>query len=152
MDIGSYRDLHRHRMMTRNARHSRHHGFATPVELVEVGLATPFTPPSNAPQLFESWNRWTATWLSMVAAGLPNEVLPVAEFRQLFWEAELRTVSQGHPDYRIEQEKYRLIKEKFPRLPVICWWIQTTTRSRAKGNEERIPKREADHGGASKKR
>ena len=38
-------------------------------------------------------------------------------FRQLFWEAELRTVSQGHPDYRfIEQEKYRLVKEKFPLL------------------------------------
>src|SRR5207247_9790987 len=40
-----------------------------------------------------------------------------SDLRQLFWEAELRTVSQGHPDYRfIEQEKYRLVKEKFPLL------------------------------------
>jgi len=37
--------------------------------------------------------------------------------REFFWETELRTISQGHPDYRfIEQEKFRLFKKEFPRI------------------------------------
>ena len=70
----------------------------------------------NADQLFRK--------LEPIDRDLAQYVVPLAyrmrfyqwqNFRQLFWETELRTVSQGHPDYRfIEQEKYRLVKEKFP--------------------------------------
>ena len=118
MDIGSYRDLHRHRMMTQERQtFSTHHGFATPAELDQAGLAAPFE---------EALERATALFrkLEPVDRDLAQYVVPLAyrmrfyqwqNFRQLFWEAELRTVSQGHPDYRfIEQEKYRLVKEKFP--------------------------------------
>jgi hypothetical protein len=35
--------------------------------------------------------------------------------RAFFWEAELRTTAQGHPDYRrIEQEKVRQIQRIYP--------------------------------------
>ena len=35
--------------------------------------------------------------------------------RAFFWEAELRTTAQGHPDYRkIEQEKARQIQKIYP--------------------------------------
>src|SRR5947199_9897696 len=43
MDIGSYRDLHRHRMMTQERqRFSTLHGYTVPVELQQCDLADPF--------------------------------------------------------------------------------------------------------------
>jgi len=42
-------------------------------------------------------------------------------FRAFFWEAELRTIGQGHPDYRkIEHEKIRLIQ---PIYPLLCKYL-----------------------------
>src|SRR5262249_23479238 len=43
MDIGSYRDLHRHRMMTQERQSfSTFHGYSVPPELQQAGLAAPF--------------------------------------------------------------------------------------------------------------
>jgi thymidylate synthase ThyX len=146
MDIGSYRDLHRHRMMTQERQlFSTHHGFATPVELTEAGLAAPFEEAiARAAQLFQK--------LEPVDRDLAQYAVPLAcrmrfyqwqNFRQLFWETELRTVSQGHPDYRfIEQEKYRLIREKFP---LIASYMLVDTKDYAiarRGTEERILEKE----------
>jgi hypothetical protein len=62
-------------------------------------------------------NLWIAIWRNMrshwdIACGFYQW----QNFRQLFWEAELRTISQGHPDYRfIEQEKVSIgSKSVFP--------------------------------------
>jgi len=146
MDIGSYRDLHRHRMMTQERQtFSTHHGFATPVELVEAGLAAPFNAAiERAAQLFRK--------LVSVDRDLAQYVVPLAcrmrfyqwqNFRQLFWEAELRTVSQGHPDYRfIEQEKYRLIKEKFPLIASYMLVDSNDYAIARRGTEERILEKE----------
>ena len=146
MDVGSYRDLHRHRMMTQERQtFSTHHGFATPVELVEAGLAAPFNAAiERAAQLFRK--------LESVDRDLAQYVVPLAcrlrfyqwqNFRQLFWEAELRTVSQGHPDYRfIEQEKYRLIKEKFPLIASYMLVDSNDYAIARRGTEERILEKE----------
>src|SRR5262245_58732433 len=118
MDIGSYRDLHRHRMMTQQRqRFSTVHGYNIPIEVEQAGLAVPFREAlDKADVLFRK--------LEPQDSELAQYAVPLAyrmrfcqwqNFRQLFWETELRTVSQGHPDYRfIEQEKYRRVKEKFP--------------------------------------
>jgi thymidylate synthase ThyX len=120
MDIGSYRDLHRHRMMTQERQaFSTFHGYNLPAELQQAGLAPRFEEAMQAAdRLFRR--------IEPVDRDLAQYVVPLAyrvrfyqwqNFRQLFWEAELRTASQGHPDYRlIELEKYRLVKEKFPLL------------------------------------
>jgi thymidylate synthase ThyX len=120
MDTGSYRDLHRHRMMTQERQtFSTFHGYATPVELQHAGLAARFEDAlEDADRAFRK--------LHTIDRDLAQYVVPLAyrvrfyqwqNFRQLFWETELRTISQGHPDYRfIEQEKYRLVKERFPLL------------------------------------
>jgi thymidylate synthase ThyX len=146
MDIGAYRDLHRHRMMTQERQmFSGHHGFSTPVEVTEAGLAAPFEEAiERAVLLFRK--------LEPVDRELAQYPVPLAcrmrfyqwqNFRQLFWEAELRTVSQGHPDYRfIEQEKYRLIREKFP---LIASYMLVDTQDYAiarRGTEERILEKE----------
>jgi len=64
-------------------------------------------------------------------------------FRQLFWETELRTVSQGHPEYRfIEREKYRRVQEKFP---LIASFMLVDTNEYAiarRGTEEQIVAKE----------
>ena len=60
-------------------------------------------------------------------------------FRQLFWETELRTVSQGHPDYRwIEQQKYKLVKEKFPLLASFILVDMNDYAIARRGTEEQI--------------
>lgn len=146
MDIGSYRDLHRHRMMTQERQtFSTHHGFSTPSELVQAGLDGPFE---------EALDRCRGLFsrLEEIDRDLAQYVVPLAyrvrffqwqNFRQLFWETELRTVSQGHPDYRaVEQEKYRLVRERFP---LIAGYMLVDTRDYAiarRGTEERIQEKE----------
>jgi thymidylate synthase ThyX len=146
MDIGSYRDLHRHRMMTQERqRFSTLHGYSVPVELEQAGQAGPFQ---------EALEKANHLFLKIEPhdAELAQYVVPLAyrmrfyqwqNFRQLFWETELRTVSQGHPDYRfIEQEKYRLVKEKFP---LIASFMLVDTNEYAvarRGTEEQIAAKE----------
>jgi len=146
MDIGSYRDLHRHRMMTQERqRFSTFHGYATPATLKEAGLASRFDEAmEKADALFQKMNR--------VDPELAQYAVPLAyrvrfyqwqNFRQLFWETELRTVSQGHPDYRvIEQEKYRLIEEKFPTLASFMLVDLNEYAIARRGTEEQIQAKE----------
>ena len=124
---------------------SAHHGFTTPVELMDAGLADRFEEAvERATRFFKK--------LEAVDRDLAQYTVPLAcrmrfyqwqNFRQLFWEAELRTISQGHPDYRfIELEKYRLVKEKFP---LIASYMQVDTQDYAiarRGTEERIQEKE----------
>jgi thymidylate synthase ThyX len=146
MDIGSYRDLHRHRMMTQERqRFSTLHGYSVPFELQQSGLTGQFEDSlENAHHLFRK--------IESHDPELAQYVVPLAyrmrfyqwqNFRQLFWETELRTVSQGHPDYRfIEQEKYRLVKEKFP---LIASFMLVDTNEYAiarRGTEEQIAAKE----------
>jgi len=146
MDIGSYRDLHRHRMMTQERqRFSTVHGYSVPIEVEQAGLAEPFRKAlDNADVLFRK--------LEPADSELAQYAVPLAyrmrfyqwqNFRQLFWETELRTVSQGHPDYRfIEQEKYRRVQEKFP-LIASFMLIDTNDYAIARrGTEEQIVAKE----------
>jgi thymidylate synthase ThyX len=146
MDIGSYRDLHRHRMMTQQRqRFSTFHGYNVPLELHQSGLADPFENAlSAADRLFRK--------IEPVDCDLAQYVVPLAyrlrfyqwqNFRQLFWETELRTTSQGHPDYRwIEQEKYRLVKERFPLLASFMLVDMNDYAVARRGTEEKILEKE----------
>ena len=142
MDIGAYRDLHRHRMMTQARQtFSTFHGYTVPFELQQAGLAR---------QVHEALDRAAGLFrkIEPVDRELAQYVVPLAyrirfyqwqNFRQLFWEAELRTVSQGHPDYRfIEQEKYRLVKEKFPLLASFMLVDMNEYAIPRRGTEEQI--------------
>ena len=146
MEIGSYRDLHRHRMMTQERQmFSTLHGYSTPAELQHAGLASQFEEAlDRADRLFRK--------MESIDRDLAQYVVPLAyrmrfyqwqNFRQLFWEAELRTVSQGHPDYRfIEQEKYRLVKEKFPLLASFMLVDMNEYSIARRGTEEQISAKE----------
>ena len=146
VDIGSYRDLHRHRMMTQERQlFSTHHGYDIPEELVESGLAERYADAlDQAAVLFSA--------IESEDPELAQYVVPLAyrvrfyqwqNFRQFFWETELRTISQGHPTYRfIEQEKYRLVKEKFPLLSPYVLVDMADYNIARRGTEEKIQEKE----------
>ena len=146
VDIGSYRDLHRHRMMTQERQlFSTHHGYDIPEELVESGLAERYADAlDQAAVLFSA--------IESEDPELAQYVVPLAyrvrfyqwqNFRQFFWETELRTISQGHPTYRfIEQEKYRLVKEKFSLLSPYVLVDMADYNIARRGTEEKIQEKE----------
>jgi len=146
MDIGSYRDLHRHRMMTQERQtFTTAHGYSVPAELTQAGLASSYSSAlDQADKLFRK--------LEPLDRDLAQYVVPLANrmrfyqwqnFRQLFWEVELRTISQGHPDYRwIEQEKYRLIRERFPLIAEMMLVDLNDYSIARRGTEERIEEKE----------
>jgi len=56
---------------------------------------------------------------------------------------ELRTISQGHPDYRwIEQEKYRLVQARFPLIAELMLVDLNDYSIARRGTEERIEEKE----------
>ncbi len=120
MNIGAWRDLHRHRMLTQQHQFfSCHHGYDTPPEIIKAGLL---------PEFSKALDRAKAVFLKIAEYDpyLAQYAVPLAyrvrfiqreNLRQSFWQIELRTISQGHPDYRhVEQEKYRLLQKAYPFL------------------------------------
>lgn len=147
VDIGSYRDLHRHRMMTQQRQlFSTHHGYDVPIELTESGLDSGYV---------AALERASETFLRIESEDpeLAQYVVPLAfrvrfhqwqNFRQFFWETELRTISQGHPTYRhVEQEKYRLVHDLFPLLSKYLLVDLNDYGIARRGTEERIAGKEA---------
>lgn len=147
MDIGAYRDLHRHRMLTQERQmFSCHHGYGIPKEIKDAGLSEPFEKALDQAKIFfdkvEPQNPELAQYIVPLAFRV--RFYQYKNLRELFWETELRTISQGHPDYRtIEQRKYELAKEKFP---TIAKYMQVDMADYAvarRGTEEGIKKKEA---------
>lgn len=148
MNIGAYRDLQRHRMMTQERqRFTTHHGYDVPKELMDAGLSQPFVAAlEKTKALFGK--------LEAIHPDLAQYVVPLAyrvrfyqwqNVRQFFWETELRTISQGHPDYRwIEHEKYRLAKEAFPLISGFVLADMNDYKVARRGTEEKIAAKERD--------
>lgn len=119
-DIGAYRDLHRHRVLTQERQsYSVRHGYEVPPELEAAGFAAPYR------QALEAAAETTET----IAADLPEAAQYVVPFayrvrwrmtlnlREVYHFVELRSARQGHPSYRaIAQEMYRQIQAVHPTL------------------------------------
>lgn len=119
-NLGLYRDLHRHRILTQERQDfTTVHGYDTPPEIEEAGFKAEFDDRmKRAADLYER-----------VYADLPTEAQYVVPFayrirwymklnlREALHMVELRTMPQGHPDYRfICQEIWRKIQEVHPAL------------------------------------
>lgn len=120
MNIGAWRDLHRHRIHTQmRQRFTISNGFDVPDGLKEAGLDARFiSAVSRAEELFRKVERIDKD-VAQYCCCLAHRVrfLQYQNLRQFFWEAELRTIPQGHPDYRrIEQEKARQVSRAYPLL------------------------------------
>lgn len=119
-DIGAYRDLHRHRVLTQERqRYTVRHGYSVPVELEEANLAASYC---NA----LDYAAETANLISETLPEAAQYVVPMAyrvrwriklNLREVYHFVELRSARQGHPSYRaIAQEIYRHIQAVHPTL------------------------------------
>ncbi len=119
-NLGLYRDLHRHRILTQERQEfTTAHGYDTPPEIEEAGFKDEFDEcMKQATGLYEKIHR-----------DLPIEsqyIVPFAykvrwymkmNLREAVHMCELRTMPQGHPDYRfVCQEMWRKIQEVHPSL------------------------------------
>ena len=119
-DLGAYRDLQRHRILTQERQHyTTRHGYVTPPELVAYDLAAPYA------QTIER----ASTVAEQIAAELPEPAqyaVPLAcrvrwrisiNLRAAYHLAELRSSPQGHPAYRqVAQAIYAHIRAVHPTL------------------------------------
>jgi thymidylate synthase ThyX len=119
-NLGLYRDLQRHRILTQERQEfTTVHGYDTPPEIAEAGFTSEFDHcMQRAAELYEQIYR-----------DLPSEAQYVVPFaykirwymkmnlREAVHMCELRTMPQGHPDYRfICQEMWRKIQSVHPAL------------------------------------
>ena len=118
MNIGAWRDLHRHRIHTQfREKFNIYNGFDTPEELKEIGLENEYKSAIlKAEELYQKVAKFDED-IAQYCATLAHRLrfIQYQNLRSFFWETELRTIPQGHPDYRkIEQEKIKLVQKIYP--------------------------------------
>lgn len=118
MNIGAWRDLHRHRIHTQyRQKFNPYNGYDIPPELKEVGLEEAFKKAIiKTEELYEKVKKFDED-VAQYCCTLAHKIrfIQYQNLRSFFWEAELRTIPQGHPDYRkIEQEKIKLVQKIYP--------------------------------------
>lgn len=119
-DIGAYRDLHRHRVLTQERQaFTVQHGYLVPTEIGAAGLE----------ETYRSALDRAAETYTVVAQDLPiaaQYIVPFAfltrwrmrmNLREAYHFIELRSARQGHPTYRqVAQDMYHLIAAVHPTL------------------------------------
>ena len=119
-NLGLYRDLHRHRILTQERQDfTTVHGYDRPPEIEEAGFKIEF----------DKCMKRAAELYAEIYRDLPCEAQYVVPFaykirwymkmnlREALHMVELRTLPQGHPDYRfICQEIWHKIQEVHPAL------------------------------------
>jgi thymidylate synthase ThyX len=117
-DFGSYRDLHRHRILSQERQHlTCDYGYYMPVEIENCGVGEEYIQAME--QAKEAYDT--------IARELPEEaqyIVPMAfnvrwyftlNLRTLQWICELRSSPAGHPSYR--QVAQEMAKELFKVMP-----------------------------------
>lgn len=148
INIGAWRDLHRHRIHTQyRQRFSPYNGFDTPPELKEVGLENEFKSAiARTEQLYEKIKRKDQD-LAQYCCALAHKLrfIQYQNLRSFFWEAELRTIPQGHPDYRkIEHDKIKLIQKIYPLISKYLLADMQDYDFARRGTVEQIQKKEGE--------
>ncbi|MDP9071054.1 MAG: FAD-dependent thymidylate synthase [Actinomycetota bacterium] len=115
-DYGAFRDLQRHRMLTIEWQSlSPRHGYSVPEAVVEAGVAERFEEAmARSRLLYEALReRFPAQAAYGVALAYRVRYVMQLNAREAMHMLELRTASQGHPEYRMVcQEMHRLIAEQ----------------------------------------
>ena len=119
-NLGLYRDLHRHRILTQERQDfTTVHGYDTPPEIEEAGFKSEFDNcMKRAADLYERICRDLACEAQYVVPfAYKIRWYMKMNLREAVHMCELRTMPQGHPDYRfICQEMWRKIQEVHPTL------------------------------------
>ena len=126
-NFGMFRDFHRHRALTLGRQLlTTDHGFDTPKEIIELGIEKDFKDcmysTKNVFQQMRAKYTEEAQYVVNFAYIYPYYMrLNLREATHLI---ELRTVPQGHSDYRkVAQQMYYLINKKHPTLSRIMKYV-----------------------------
>jgi len=144
-NIGAWRDLHRHRMLTQMRQDfSCYHGYQIPQGVKDAGLADEFASAvEQAEDIFYKIN-YKNSFLAQYAVTLAHRVrfMQWENLRQSFWQIELRSIPEGHPDYRhIAQEKFRLLEKVYPLIAEHMRVNMAEYDFARRGQEEKIQKK-----------
>ena len=119
-NFGMFRDLHRHRILTIERQLlSTKHGYDIPKEVIYSGIEKDF---KDCMYLSDNVYRKLAKTMPYEAQYVVNFAYKYPYFikinlRELYHMVELRTIAQGHPDYRyICQEIYKKVNDVHPLL------------------------------------
>jgi hypothetical protein len=121
MDIGGFRDMHRHRRCIQILQpFTNAHGYEVPEGLAEAGTAAQYdSAMTQAHEAFDrflrpAWWRMRATFCLWARAPAPCSKWTFAE---ALYIAELRSAPAGHFSYRrIAWEMYQAVARKHPAL------------------------------------
>ncbi|MEO9276524.1 MAG: FAD-dependent thymidylate synthase [Nitrososphaera sp.] len=126
-NFGMFRDLHRHRLLTLERQLlTTNHGYTIPKEVIDIGIKKDF----------EDCMYKSKEVFSLLQKNLPEQAQYVVNFaykypyfmklnlREATHLIELRTVPQGHPDYRkVAQKMFQKIKKVHPNLSRIIKFV-----------------------------
>ena len=130
-NLGLYRDLHRHRILTQERQDfTTVHGYDTPPEIVEAGFKADFDRcMERAAKLYEKiYKDFPLEAQYVVPFAFKIRWYMKMNLREAVHIGELRTMPQGHPDYRfIVQEMWRKIREAHPTLAEYAQFIDWKT-------------------------
>lgn len=116
--IGAWRDLQRHRMQTQfNEKFHIYNGYEIPEEIKEIKMDSTFMRAiEKLEELYRILEKKDQD-IAQYSVSFAHKIrfIQYQNLREFFWETELRTTPQGHPEYRlIEQEKAKIILRLFP--------------------------------------
>ena len=140
-NLGIYRDLHRHRMLTQERqRFTTELGFDVPEDLVRAKLDKPYK--DAAMQVDKLYKKLSKQYpdAAQYVVMLGNRIrwYQWENLRELGWEAELRTSPQGHPDYRkIEHLKVEAVKAVHPALAAALKFVDWNEYDLARRESEK---------------
>jgi len=144
---GAYRDLHRHRMLSQQRElFTVVHGYDLPDELSGTAFEAPFREAiAKTEEVYHAVHDVLGAEVAQYAATLAHRVRFIQQqnLRSAFWTTELRTIPEGHPDYRaVEQEKARLISQAYPLVAEYLMADMANYDFARRGQEQKIAAKE----------
>lgn len=151
-NFGMFRDLHRHRVLTMERQLlSTRHGYDMPSEITEAGLDKEFRECMDmAKDTFERMRDMPEQAQYVVNFAYRYPYFIKMNLREACHMIELRTASQGHPDYRqVCQQMYIQIKQTHPVLAEgIKFADMNSYHLERLGSEKKIEKKRRTMGGS----
>ncbi len=145
-DIGAFRDLQRHRILTQQRQpYSTHHGYIVPSDIITLGAEDKYRHAMDTAK--RAYDKIAKKW--------PDEAQYVVPFgylirftmrmnaREAFHLCELRSTIQGHWSYRyVAQEMAKQIGEVHPGIGdgMLIDWSQSTEMARIKAEQRQEQK------------
>jgi thymidylate synthase ThyX len=120
MDIGGFRDMHRHRRCTQVEQgFTRHHGYDTPPDISEAGLGERYK--TAIQKAIHTSDKCSATGthaeLYLLPMAFRKRTLFKMDFAEALYISELRSGAAGHFSYRnVAYAMYEEVAKKHPSL------------------------------------